>query len=385
MRPASSRSPERFAFPAPVLNTMRKKIIAAGLAAFAAACGTPGGGADPGDPGSGRIITPETFKPLTDTYREYVAALVRLGSTLPAERAAGLRWLETNAYAYFSDDRALIGRASAGDDVALKELARRGKILDAMFAFWGRVDLEKWNDARRTICKLGEDARIVLVTTLMRMLLNGQYQTNWSFIRAQLVEIGDDSLQTSMALFRAKADQTPDTIIFKEDDLVQLALVILGFGERGRASIEEFAKSPRLNVRKAIARAVGEGRAVEYLPLVKSILTDDPIWVVRASAAKAMGEMRAARPAAGTALMEALSAEKDRSVRPYIVGALGKLVYEDAVPILIRTLEAPDYDLAEKTMFALCQITGERHLTQDAWRRWYERDYKRWREKLRTR
>ena len=110
----------------------------------------------------------------------------------------------------------------------------------------------------------------------------------------------------------------------------------------------------------------------------------DPIWVVRASAAKALGDLRAARPSAGTALMEALSTEKDRSVRPYIVSALGKLVYEDAVPILIRTLDAPDYDLAEKTMFALCQITGERLLTQDAWRRWYERDYARWREKLRS-
>jgi len=379
MRPASSRSPERIVSPVAVLNSMRMQRIALVLVAFAAACGAP-----PAEPEAGPMITPDTFKPLTDTYRDYVASLVKLGSALPAERAEGLRWLEINAYAYFSDDRAFIARASTGDEAALKELARRGKILDSMFAFWGKVDLEKWNDARRTICALGEDARVVLVTTLIRMLLNGQYQTSWSSIRFQLVEIGDDALQTSVALFRAKAEQTPDTIIFREDDLVQIALVVLGFGERGRPSILEFAKSERLNVRKAVVRAVGEGRAVEYLPLVRGILVGDPIWVVRASAAKALGDLRAARPSAGTALMEALSTEKDRSVRPYIVSALGKLVYEDAVPILIRTLDAPDYDLAEKTMFALCQITGERLLTQDAWRRWYERDYQRWREKLRA-
>jgi hypothetical protein len=359
--------------------------IAIVLVSFLAACGAPRGGADPADPGAGRMITPESFKPLTDTYREYVGALVRLGSVMPAERADGLRWLEVNTYAFFSDDRALIARASAGDEAARIELVRRGRVLDAIFAFWGKVDLPKWNDARRTICSLGEDARIVLVTTLLRMLLNGQYQSHWPSIRFQLVEIGDEALETSVGLFRAKAEVTPDTIIFKEDDLVQVGLVILGFGEKGRPAIDEFAKSPRFNVRKAIARAVGEGRVVEHLPLVRGMLSGDAMWVVRAAAAKALGELRPARSAAGAALMEALSTERDRSVRPYIVSALGKLVYEDAVPILIRTLEAPDYDLAEKTMFALCQITGERLLTQDAWRRWYQRDYVRWRGKLRQR
>jgi len=323
------------------------------------------------------------LKPLTDAYREYVASLILLDSAAPRDRAEAMSKLQAGAYTYFPDDRDLITKAAAGDDVALKELGRRGRLLDAMFAFWGPIDAGKWNDARKRICALGPDARIILVNTLLRMLLNGQLSAQWGAIRFQLVEIGTDTLETAVALFRVKAEETPDTIIYKQDDLMQVALVILGFGEPGRKYIEEFAKSPRFNVRKAIVRAVGEGRGVEYLPLAREKLARDPIWVVRAAAAKTLGELRPARADAGAALMEALASERDRSVRPYIVAALGQLVYEDAVPMLIRTLEAPDYDLAEKTMFALCQITGERLLSQEAWRRWYDREYVRWREKLR--
>src|SRR6185295_6899073 len=106
----------------------------------------------------------------------------------------------------------------------------------------------------KRICALGADARVILVNTLLRMLLNGQLRSQWGAIRFQLVEIGSDTLDTSVALFKVKAEDTPDTIIYKQDDLMQVTLVILGFGEPGRAHIEEFAKSPRHNVRRAVAR-----------------------------------------------------------------------------------------------------------------------------------
>ena len=53
------------------------------------------------------------------------------------------------------------------------------------------------------------------------------------------------------------------------------------------------------------------------------------------------------------------------------------------MPGLVKSLDIMDYDYVEKAMFALCQITGERLLTSEAWRRWYATEYKRWREKLR--
>jgi HEAT repeat protein len=350
-------------------------LLAAGLSA----CAAPA----PPEERKGPALTSEMLKPLTDAYREYVASLVLLDSVAPRERADAMSKLQAGAYAYFPDDRDLIAKAAAGDDVARKELGRRGRLLDAMFAFWGPIDLPKWNDARKRICALGQDARVILVNTLLRMLLNGQLRSQWGAIRFQLVEIGIETLETAVALFRVKAEDTPDTIIYKQDDLMQVALVILAFGEPGRPYIEEFAKSPRHNVRRAVARALGEGRAAEYMDLLRRLLREDKVWMVRSAAAISMGELRAAKSAAGSALLDALFKESDRSVRCDIAAALGALAYEDAVPGLVKSLDIVGYDYVEKAMFALCQITGERLLTAEAWRKWYATEYRRWREKLR--
>ena len=365
----------------PVLNYMKSHLLpvlalAAGLSACAA---PPSEEAPPSNPG----VTSEMLKPLTDAYREYVAALILLDSPAPRDRSDGLLKLQASPYAYFPDDRALITKAGQGDETARKELGRRGKMLDALFAFWGGVDLPKWNDARKRLVALGQDARIILVNTLMRMLLNGQLRTQWSQIRFQLVAVGDDAFETAVALYRAKADQTPETIIYKKDDLVQVALVMLGFGERARPIIEESAKSPRFNVRRSVAVALGEGRAAEHLELLTTLLQKDPAWMVRADAADAMGMMRAARAKAGGALVEALKTERDRQVRPHVASALGELVFEDAVPTLVASLEIADYGYVETAMFALCKITGERYLNADEWRKWFNSDYAKWRAKLR--
>jgi hypothetical protein len=358
---------------------MTRRLIPVALAAVLSACAAPPSEAPPP---SGPTVTSEMLKPLTDAYREFVSSLLELDSPSPRDRAEGLKKLESSPYAYFPDDRELIAKAVAGDEKSRAELARRGRLLDALFAFWGKVDLPKWNDARKRIVALGQDARIILINTLLRMLLNGQLQEQWSAIRFQLVAIGDDAFETAVALFKAKVDVTPDTIIFRKDDLVQVALVILGFGERGRPLIEEYAKSPRFNVRRAVAVALGEGRATEHFALLENLLRKDPEWMVRADAADAMGSIRD-RARAGAALIEALKTERDRQVRPHLASSLGALVCVDAVPILVQSLDVADYDYVERAMFALFQITGEKHLTGDAWRKWYAKDYAKWRSKVR--
>ncbi len=214
------------------------------------------------------------------------------------------------------------------------------------------------------------------------MLLNGQLREQWSQIRFQLVAVGDDAFETAVALFKAKADRTPDTILFQKDDLVQVALVIMGFGERGRPVIEEAARSTRFNVRRAVAAALGEGRATEHFALLESLLRKDAEWMVRADAATAMGSIPD-RAKAGRALIEALKTERDHHVRPHIASSLGALVYVDGVPTLVASLEVPDYDYVETAMFALFQITGEKHMTADAWRRWFAKDYAAWKKKAR--
>jgi hypothetical protein len=356
---------------------MLRRLPLITLAALLGCAGTPS--SETAEP---RPVTPEMLKPLTETYREYVGLLVQLDSPSPRDRSDAMLKLQATPYAYFPDDRDLIAKAAGKDDPARRELVRRGRILDALFAFWGRVDLPKWNDARKQIVELGQDARIILVNTLFRMLLNGQLQEQWPQLRFQLIAIGDDAFETAVALFRVKAEQTPDAIIFRKDDLVQVALVILGFGERGRPVIEEHAKSNRFNVRRAVAVALGEGRATEFLGVLERLLRSDPEWMVRADAATSMGSIRD-RARAGAALVEALKTERDRNVRRHIAESLGSLVHADAVPTLISSLEVADYEYAERAMFALFQITGERHLNADAWVKWYAKDYARWKAKQR--
>lgn len=358
---------------------MRPRSLVLPILALLGGCAAPG----PAEPASGPFVTSEMVKPLTDAYREYVTLLVQLNSAAPLDRSQAISRLQAGPYTYFPDDRDLINRAAAGDGAALAELARRGRMLEALTVFWGSVDLPKWNDARKRICAMGQDARVLFVNTLLRMLLNGHLRNHWSAIRFQLVAVGDDTFETAVALFRAKADDTPDTIIFKRDDLVQVTLVILGFGERARPVIEEFSRSPRFNVRRAVAVALGEGKVAEHFALLDALLRRDPQWMVRADAANAMGQMRPVRAKAGVALLEALKSERDRQVRPYIASALGALVFEDAVPTLVGSLDLPDYDYVEKAMFALCQITGERYLTAPDWQKWFAQDYAKWREKLR--
>jgi hypothetical protein len=348
------------------------------ILALAALLGCAGTSHDEAD--APRPVTPEMFKPLTEAYRDYVSLLNQLDSPSPKDRTDAMTKLQATPYGYFPDDRDLIAKAAARDESARRELVRRGRILDALFAFWGKVDLPKWNDARERIVALGQDARIILVNTLFRMLLNGQLQEQWPQIRFQLIAVGPDTFETAVALFRAKADQTPDAIIFRKDDLVQVALVILGFGEKGRPVIEEHAKSPRFNVRRAVAVALGEGRATEHLGVLEHLLKNDPEWMVRADAATAMGSIRD-RAKAGAALVAALKVERDRNVRRHIAESLGTLVYADGVPTLVASLQVSDFEYGERAMFALFQITGERHLTADAWQKWFAKDYEKWKAK----
>jgi len=322
-----------------------------------------------------KAVTAEMLRPLTEAYREYVADLVLLGSLAPRDRSDAMKRLQASPYSYFPDDRELIKKAAVADEAARLELARRGKILDAMFAFWEKPDTAKWNDARQRIVALGEDARVILINTLMRMLMNGQLREHWPAIQFQLVALGDDAFVTAVALFQRMADETPDTIIYKRDDLVQVGLVILGFGEKGRPVLEKHARSERFNVRRAIAVAIGQGKATERFELLENLLRRDPEWMVRADAADAMGSIRD-RERAGATLVEALKEERDRNVRPHIATSLGALAYSNAVPVLVASLEVADYDYAEKAMFALFQITGQRHMNAQAWQKWFATKWK---------
>ncbi|MBI4565293.1 MAG: HEAT repeat domain-containing protein [Planctomycetes bacterium] len=358
-----------------------KKFLALALLFMDASCGPARTEPDPAP--EPVMITSEDLKPVTQVYRDYVAALIKLNSPQMIDRVEGLRKLESlRPYAYFADDRELIARASKGDEPARRELARRGECLNALFAFWGPPNPETWNAARRRIVELGQDAHVVLITVLYRMLLNGQFRAAWPAIRFQLVELGDESLRTAAALLEAKAKTTPATIIFKEDDLNQLGMVVLGFGAKGEAAFETFARADNFNVRKSMVRAIGEARVSERADLAVRMLQSDPEWVVRAQAAWALGRLTAAPDRARAALRTALDGEKDVQVRGYIAEALGTLDDVDAVPELIRALGG-GYETVERAMDALRRITGERFSKVSEWTAWFRTRHPEWRERIR--
>src|SRR5688572_27868025 len=100
------------------------------------------------------------------------------------------------------------------------------------------------------------------------------------------------------------------------------------------------------------------------------MLKKDRDWKVRSDAAVALGSIRD-RAAAGTILLQALKTERDRNVRRLIAESLGVLVYVEAIPALVASLDVHDYEYVERAMFALFRITGERFLNSDEWRTWY--------------
>src|SRR5207249_3405866 len=113
--------------------------------------------------------------------------------------------------------------------------------------------------ARKTLIGAGEPGQVLLCTTLLGMLLNGQNMAIFPQIRFALAESGTFALETTVGLARELTAQTPaDAAIFKMDDLVQVLMVIISFGDAGTPSLDEFSKSSKPNVRRCVARAIGE-------------------------------------------------------------------------------------------------------------------------------
>src|SRR5687768_3252972 len=92
-----------------VLNSMLRRSLLA--AAILSGCAAP-------PPKNEKTVTAEMLKPLTEAYREYVAALVALDSPAPKEKSDALVRLQSTPYAYFPDDRELIKKAAAGEELA---------------------------------------------------------------------------------------------------------------------------------------------------------------------------------------------------------------------------------------------------------------------------
>lgn len=364
------------------------RLLAILLAASSGACApTAGGGAADGGEKPVPPVDLELVRQLSRSHQEYVTALILCGGPNAGDWAEARRRLELlQPYRVFDEDPELIRKFRAGDDKARLELAARGLILDALMAFSKGFDKKKWDDAHKVLMAAGQPGQILLSTTLVEILMNGQFRDRWDHVRSTLVETGPVALETVLGWARALADATPaQTAVYRIDDLTQAAMAMIWFGEKGLAGVEEFAKSPKPNVRRACARAIGEARHVPSTPTLVRMVGADGDWTVRTSAAEALGKMAGARAVAGQALVDRLKKGDDRIVMRATIEAMGALRYEEGVTMLVATLDHPNVEMSNLAMMSLYHITGERLTRKEQWLQWYQVSYPKWRDRPRTR
>lgn len=336
----------------------------------------------PEDQGHGAMAV-ELAKISVKTLREYIDALLLCGSAQPSDWLEAQRKLDVlHPFHVFKEDLQLAAGLRRGETASRKELARRGGLLRAMLVFSAKPDKAKWDEARRTLLAGGEAGETLLVQVLLQQLVYGAARDHWDALRYQLVETGKPALETTIALSKAISDAAPaESALFAHDDLMQLFMVLIGFGDLGRPAVDEFARHPKPNIRRCLAEAVGEARDDASAPLLKSFLTADPSWIVRAAAAESCRRMGVSRRLLGPALVERVGKEREGYVLRRVLRAIGDIGWADGVPTLVGALESPSLETAEAAMSALYVLTGERFGKRERWEEWYRTRYAVWRSK----
>jgi hypothetical protein len=353
------------------------------LLLLASAACTPSTGGSSASPSAAPEPDLEMMRQYSRNLQQYVDAMLLCGSTQARDWEDAKRQFELLQPLYvFKEDPQLIKEFRAGSESARKELNRRGVLLQSMLVFGkGTYDRAKWEEARKALMDAGEPGQVLLATTLLKLLLNGQYQELWPNLRFTLVESGPIALETSAGLARQLAQNAPsDTPVFHMDDLVQILMVVISFGDAGRPTMEELSRSPKLNVRRGVARAIGEARdgsaAVTLIRLVS-----DPEYSVRATASEAAGALASAKATMGPALVDRLGKERDPKVLEKVLRSIGDLYYAEGVPYLVRVLDVPSREIAEAAMQALYIITGMKYTKREQWMEWYRTGYADWKKK----
>src|SRR4029079_4819117 len=170
------------------------------------------------DPGK---VDLDILKRNSRNLQAYIDAMLLAGSTQPGDWAESKKQFElVPPFFVFQEDPELIRQFRAGSDTARRELARRGVLLRSVQVLSSGYDRGKWEEARKTLVDAGEPGQVLLCTTLLGMLLNGQNIQIFPQIRFALAESGPFALETTAGLAKELAAQTPaDAAVFNMDDL----------------------------------------------------------------------------------------------------------------------------------------------------------------------
>ena len=315
--------------------------------------------------------------------REYVDALVLCGSPVPSDWAEARQRLDVmHPFHVFKEDPQLIAGLRRGDEPSRRELARRGGLLRAMLTFSGKHVRAKWDEARKTLLAGGAAGEDLLTSVLLQLLIDGSARDNWEHLRYQLVETGKPALDIATALSKEIAKRIPpESAVFPHDDLTQLFLVLIAFGDAGRPAVEEFSRHEKPNVRRCMAESIGEARDDLSASTLAKYLSSDPSWIVRAAAAEACRRMGPSKGLLGPQLTDRVTKEREGYVLRRVLRAIGDIGWAEGVPALIAALESPSLETAESAMAALYVLTGERHLKREKWAEWYKTRYAAWKAK----
>jgi hypothetical protein len=85
--------------------------------------------------------------------------------------------------------------------------------------------------------------------------------------RRYVVLFTDGMLTSGTPIAGVPDGSLANTAVFAMEDLVQLFMVLIAFGDGGRPALEEHSRSPKVNVRRSVARAIGDskdGSAIQW-------------------------------------------------------------------------------------------------------------------------
>jgi HEAT repeat protein len=147
----------------------------------------------------------------------------------------------------------------------------------------------------------------------------------------------------------------------------------------GKFGEEEYLRALMLIIRGTdeqkvdAAIAFGGLGKIEQWSVVTPLLSDSEAKV-RAAAAQALMTLGAAD--SGPAIFDAMSRERDKWSRVYLAGAVQKIRYAKAVPVLIDWLADSETEVVNVSEMALRALTNENlGRDRDKWQAWYDKNH----------
>lgn len=285
-------------------------------------------------PGDSKQFPPDEVAALGDDGIDYLVSLLpKMDQLLKTLAAFAIVALKTPKSEAILTDFV----ASPNAEIRLAAVSASGNLDEA-----ARVKLLK---------PLAKDADPKVRNTVLGMM-RGVEDRDWYEIACELINDQDREVRVS-----AMGNAGRLTAKFGEDDYVRALMIALKGSDDQKCD--------------AVIAFGGLGK-IEQWNVVSPLLGDaEP--KVRAAAAQALMTLGALD--SGPAIMDQMSREKDKWARIYMAGAIQKIRYAKAVPVLIEWLADPEVEVVNVTEMTLRALTNQDlGRERDKWQAWYDKN-----------